>query len=289
MSAIALTDSTRVRRVTGRLGSANIAVAVAAVVGVLFVLLAVFGPLVAPHDPTELDQLNIFASPSPAHLLGTDDTGRDLLSRLICGARPSLVAPAVVMVLAGAVGTLLAVSAAWFGGWWDATVARFLDLLFGFPGLILAIVAAAVFGSGLVAPVIALSIANVPYVARILRPAALRERNLPYIEALVVQGQSPWKICLRHVVPNLGPLIVTQIVVGFGYAMLDIAAVSFLGLGLQPPSPEWGLMVANGKPAIVDGRPAQSLYAALTIVLAVVAFNVIGERVSQHLLAKGAR
>jgi peptide/nickel transport system permease protein len=137
--------------------------------------------------------------------------------------------------------------------------------------------------------VIALSIANVPYVARILRPAALRERNLPYIEALVVQGQSPWKICLRHVVPNLGPLIVTQIVVGFGYAMLDIAAVSFLGLGLQPPSPEWGLMVANGKPAIVDGHPAQSLYAALTIVLAVVAFNVIGERVSQHLLAKGAR
>ena len=92
-----------------------------------------------------------------------------------------------------------------------------------------------------------------------------------------------------NVVPNLGPLIVTQIVVGFGYAMLDIAAVSFLGLGLQPPSPEWGLMVANGKPAIVDGHPAQSLYAALTIVLAVVAFNVIGERVSQRLLAKGPR
>ncbi|WP_328356185.1 ABC transporter permease [Mycobacterium sp. NBC_00419] len=289
MSAIVLAGSTRVRRVTGRLGSANLAFAAAAVIGVLFILLAIFGPLVAPHDPTELDQLNLFAAPSPAHLLGTDDTGRDLLSRLICGARPSLAAPAVVMLLAGAVGTLLAVSAAWFGGWWDAIVARFLDLLFGFPGLILAIVAAAVFGSGLVAPVIALSIANVPYIARILRPAALRERNLPYIEALVVQGQSPWKICLRHVVPNLGPLIVTQIVVGFGYAMLDIAAVSFLGLGLQPPSPEWGLMVANGKPSIVDGHPAQSLYAALTIVLAVVAFNVIGERVSQQLLSKGAR
>jgi peptide/nickel transport system permease protein len=289
VSTYALAGTTRVRRLSSRLGSANGAVVTAGVVAVLLVLIAVLAPLIAPHDPTEVDPINVFAGPSAAHLLGTDDTGRDILSRLMHGARPSLIAPAVVMLLAGAVGTLLAVSAAWIGGWWDAGVSRFLDLLFGFPGLILAIVAAAVFGSGLTAPVIALSIANVPYVARVLRPAALRERRLPYVEALVMQGLSPWRICFRHVVPNLGPLIVVQIVVGFGYAMLDVAAISFLGLGVQPPTAEWGLMVANGKPAIVDGHAAQSLYAALTIVLAVVSFNVLGERLSLRLLAREGR
>jgi peptide/nickel transport system permease protein len=289
VSTYALAGTTRVRRLTSRLGSANAVVAVAGVVAVALVLVAALAPLIAPHDPTEVDPLNVFAGPSGGHLLGTDDTGRDLLSRLMYGARPSLLAPAVVMLLAGAVGTLLAVSAAWIGSWWDAGVSRFLDLLFGFPGLIFAIVAAAVFGSGLLAPVIALSIANVPYVARVLRPAALRERRLPYVEALVMQGLSPWRICLRHVVPNLGPLIVVQVVVGFGYAMLDVAAISFLGLGVQPPTAEWGLMVANGKPAIVDGHAAQSLDAALVIVLAVVAFNVLGERLSQTLLAREGR
>ena len=242
--------------------------AAAAVVGVLFILLAILGPLVAPHDPTELDQLNIFASPSPAHLLGTDDTGRDLLSRLIYGARPSLAATGrgdgagrsdrhaagrvrrVVRRLVGCHRGALP-GPCCSASWTDPRDRRRGCL-----------------GSGLVAPVIALSIANVPYVARILRPAALRERSLPYVEALVVQGQSPWRICLRHVVPNLGHSSSPRSRRRLRYAMLDIAAVSFLGLGLQPPSPEWGLMVANGKPAIVDGHPAQSLYAALTIVLA---------------------
>lgn len=289
MSTFPLAGSARVRRVTGRLGSTDAAVVIAAVIAGLLVLVALFAPLIAPYDPDAVDPINVFAGPSSAHLLGTDDTGRDILSRLIYGARPSLVAPAVVMLLAGIAGTFLAVSAAWFGGWWDAGVSRLLDLLFGFPGLILAIVAAAVFGSGLTAPVLALSIAYVPYLARILRPAALRERHLPYVEALLMQGLSPQAICLRHVVPNLAPLIVVQVVVGFGYAMLDVAAISFLGLGVQPPTAEWGLMVANGKPAIVDGHAAQSLFAALTIVLAVVSFNVLGERVSQRLLAREGR
>jgi peptide/nickel transport system permease protein len=289
MSTLPVAGVTGARRLSRRLGSTNTAVAIAAVIAALLILTAVIGPLIAPHDPDAVDPINVFAGSSAAHLLGTDDTGRDIFSRLIYGARPSLVAPLVVMLLAGVAGTFVAVSAAWFGGWWDASTSRFMDLLFGFPGLILAVVAAAVFGSGLTAPVLALAVANVPYIARVLRPAALRERRLPYVEALQMQGLSPWAICLRHLVPNLAPLLVVQVVVGFGYAMLDIAAISFLGLGVQPPTAEWGLMVANGKPAIVDGHAAQSLYAALTIVIAVVVFNILGERVSQRLLAREGR
>lgn len=289
MSTLPVAEITGVRRLTRRLGSTSWAVAVAAAIAALLVLMVVVGPFVAPHDPTAVDPINVFSGPSAQHLLGTDDTGRDIFSRLIYGARPSLLAPLVVMLIAGMAGTFVAVSAAWFGGWWDASVSRFMDLLFGFPGLILAVVAAAVFGSGLTAPVLALAVANVPYIARVLRPPAIRERRLPYVEALLMQGLSSRAICVRHLIPNLAPLIVVQIVVGFGYAMLDIAAISFLGLGVQPPTAEWGLMVANGKPAIVDGHPAQSLYAALTIVLVVVVFNVLGERVSQRLLAREER
>ncbi len=129
---------------------------------------------------------------------------------------------------------------------------------------------------------VALSIAYVPIVARVVRTAALKERALPYIAALQVQGASGWTICLRHLLPNLLPLIVVQAAIGFGYAMLDLAAISFLGLGIQPPSPDWGVMIAGGQPAILDGNPQQSLYAALTVVVAVVSFNLVGERLARR-------
>jgi peptide/nickel transport system permease protein len=258
------------------------ATALATAVCALLVLAALLAPLIAPHDPNAIDPLHAFAPASAAHPLGTDDTGRDLLSRLIWGARPSLAGPALVIVLSTSVGACLAIVGAWRGGWADAAIARLLEVLFAFPGLILAVVAAAVFGAGFVAPVIALSIAYVPVVARVVRTAALKERSLPYVAALQVQGASGWSICLRHLLPNLLPLIVVQSAIGFGYAMLDLAAISFLGLGVQPPSPDWGVMVAGGQPAILDGNPQQSLYAALTVVIAVVSFNLVGERLARR-------
>jgi peptide/nickel transport system permease protein len=157
------------------------------------------------------------------------------------------------------------------------------------PGLILAVVVAAVFGAGFVAPVVALSIAYTPVIARILRAAVLRERSLPYVAALTVQGASGRAICFRHILPNLAPLVLVQSAVGFGYAMLDLATIAFLGLGLQPPTPDWGVMAANGQPAILDGHPQQSLYAALVVVVAVVAFNLVGERLAQHFEIEEAR
>ncbi|MBY8867894.1 ABC transporter permease [Streptomyces sennicomposti] len=256
----------------------------AAVVVALVVLAAVCAPLLAPYDPNAVDPLAVSQGSSAAHWLGTDDTGRDLLSRLLYGARPSLLAPAVITVVAGTVGTALAVTAAWLGGWWDRLVSAALDVVFGFPGLVLAVVGAAVFGAGLDIAVATLSLAYLPYVARVVRSGALRERALPYISALEMLGMSGPRICLRHLVPNLLPLVLVQATTSFGYTMLDVAAFSFIGLGTQPPSAEWGLMVAGGTPGILAGRPEQSLYAGAVIVVFVVACNVLGSGLSRRLL-----
>ncbi|GAA4957164.1 ABC transporter permease [Actinoplanes utahensis] len=246
----------------------------------LIVLVAIFAPWIAPYDPDALDPLNAHAPLSARHLLGTDDLGRDLFSRLIHGARTSLAGPLIVILAAGTAGAILAITAAWFGGWFDALISRTLDVLFAFPGLVLAITVAALFGSGFVTPVAALSLAFVPVIARVMRAAALRERNLPYIEALRVQGFSGWHICVRHLVPNLAPLLMVQAAIGFGYAMIDLASISFLGLGLQPPAADWGLMIANGQPSILAGFPQQSIAAAVAVVITVVAFTAVAERLA---------
>ena len=252
----------------------------------LVVLAALFAPLLAPYDPNAVDPMAVSQSASAAHWLGTDDTGRDLLSRLLYGARPSLLAPALITVTAGLIGTGLAVSAAWLGGWYDRVVSGFLDLVFGFPGLVLAVIGAAVFGAGLDIAVATLSLAYLPYVARVVRSAAMRERALPYISALGMLGLSGGRICLRHLVPNLLPLVLVQATISFGYTMLDVAAFSFIGLGSQPPTAEWGLMVANGAPGIIGGQPGQSLSAGLAIAVFVIACNLLGSCLSRHLLGE---
>jgi peptide/nickel transport system permease protein len=254
----------------------------------LFVLLALLGPLLAPHDPNAVDPLSVNTGPSATHLLGTDDTGRDILSRLISAARASLAAPAVIIVVSTALGTVLALTAAWFGGWADRLISGALDVVFGFPGLIMAVLAAAVFGAGLTAPIVALSIAYLPLITRVVRSSAVKERNLPYVFALQLLGAPTARIWLRHLLPNLLPLVLVQATIGFGYALLDVAAISFLGLGSQPPDPEWGLMVANGAPSILAGHPQQALYAGLVILVVVVAFNLLGAGLSRRLLGENA-
>ncbi|MFC7304053.1 ABC transporter permease [Streptomyces monticola] len=250
----------------------------------LVALAAALAPVLAPYDPDAVDPAAVYQGSTPAHWLGTDDTGRDILSRLLYGARLSLLAPLVVTVTAGLAGTALAISSAWLGGWYDRLVSGLLTVAFGFPGLILAVVAAAVFGAGLGVAMVTLSIAYLPYMARTVRAAALRERHLPYVSALGMLGMSGWRICLRHLAPNLMPLVLVQVTTAFGYTLLDIAAFSFIGLGAQPPASEWGLMVAGGATGILAGRPEQSLYAGLVIVVFVIACNLLGNGLSRRLL-----
>jgi peptide/nickel transport system permease protein len=189
-----------------------------------------------------------------------------------------MLGPLAVVIVSMAVGTLLAVTAAWRRGAADAVISSGLDILFAFPGILLAVLAAAVFGAGLPAAAIALSIAYMPYVARVLRGAALKERSQPYVAALEVQGASAPVICLRHLVPNMLPLIVAQATILFGYAMVDLAAISFLGLGVQPPNPNWGVMISENQSGIMQGYPLPALAAGVCIVAVVIAVNVLGER-----------
>ena len=256
------------------IGSAAV-IAAAAVV-------AIAGPLIAPYNP-DLPQLSqYFVGPSPEHLLGFDAQGRDVLSRLLYGARTSMIGPVAVTLICMTLGSLLAVTAAWRGGAYDAVISSGLDIVFAFPGILLAVLAAAVFGAGLVAPVLALSVAYTPYVARVLRGAALRERAQQYVAALEVQGASSIAICLRHLIPNMLHLIVAQATTLFGYAMVDLAAISFLGLGVQPPAADWGVMVSENQQGIIQGYPIPSLAAGLCIVVVVVAFNILGERLYER-------
>jgi peptide/nickel transport system permease protein len=254
----------------------------ALIICVLLALLAIVAPLIAPHDPNTVALSQAYGGGSSAHPLGTDSNGRDLLSRLIIGSRTSLLGPLIVTLMAATIGAVLALVCAWFGGWPDAAISRVLDVLFAFPGLLLAVVAVAVFGRGLPAAVIALGIAYIPYHARVTRSAALRERSMPYVSALHVQGFSGLRICTRNILPNVFPLIVAHATVAFGYAMIDLAAISFLGLGVQPPTADWGSMVSTGEPGILSGHPQESLYAGICIVIAVAAFNVLGERMSDR-------
>ncbi len=252
----------------------------------LLVLVAVFAPLIAPDNP---DYANILATnlgPSSAHLLGTDSFGRDLLSRLIYGARLSLLGPALIILIATTVGTVLAILAAWYGGWFDQVVSRVADILFAFPGLIFAMLAVAMFGPGLVAPVIALSIAYTPYLMRVIRAEAIKQRNLPYVAACYVEGLPARTIFRRHLLPNVMPLLVVQAALSFGYALVDLAAVSYLGLGVQPPTAEWGVMVSTGQSSILAGHFQESLSAGVMIVVTVVAFNLLGDRLASR---QGAR
>lgn len=272
-----------------RLAGLSPVVLVAAVFLLAVTLAAVLAPAIAPYDPDQLDLANPYAGSSSGHLLGTDASGRDILSRLLHGARISLAGPALVIGFSMTIGVALALTAAWCGGWVDSLISRVLEVLFAFPGLILAIVAVAVFGAGFWAPVAALSVAFVPMIARVLRSVALRERNLPYVSALHIQGVSVPRIMLRHILPNLMPMILVQSGIGFAYAMLDLAAISYLGLGLQPPTADWGVMVAGGQTSIIEGFPQQSLYAALTVLVTVVSLNLVSGWLAERYDVTGAR
>lgn len=248
----------------------------------LIVAVALLAPWISPHDPLAVDLADTLAPPSARHWLGADDSGRDLLSRLIWGSRTALIGPLAVVAIAGTIGTLIAITGAWLGGAVDAVISRALDIIFAFPGILLALVATAVLGAGLQAAVIALCIGYIPYIARVVRSAALRERDAPYVQACRVQGLTGAAICLRHLLPNVAPIVIAQMTVSFGYALVDLASISYLGLGVQAPTPDWGAMVAAGQQGMLRGDPTESVCAGLLIVLTVVAFTVVGDRLSDR-------
>ncbi|QQZ52801.1 ABC transporter permease [Streptomyces microflavus] len=244
----------------------------------LVVLASLFAPWLAPSDPNAVDLSRALAGTTVDHPLGADAAGRDTLSRLLVGARASLLGPLGVVAFSTVLGVAVGMAAAWRGGWLDSVLSRSTELVFAFPGMLLAIIVISVYGEGLLAPVIALAVAYLPYVSRLTRSLVLAERMRPYVSAYQVQGHSPFAICLRHILPNIAPVVLAQATINFGYALMDLAGLSFLGLGVPPLTPDWGRMVFDGQTVIQHGYPLSAVVPCVLIVLTVVAFNVVGER-----------
>ena len=259
--------------------SFNLSLAVLAVM----TLAAVFAPLIAPYDPDAVDFAAIYSGPTPAHWLGTDALGRDTLSRMIFGARTALLGPLLVVVSSTIVGILLGLLAGWRGGWIDSVLGRIFDVIFAFPALLIAIMAVALFGKGLVAPVIAMSIAYAPFVARLTRTLVASERSRPYVAAYRVQGFSGGWIALRRVLPNVTPIVGAQSTLNFGYVLAELAALSFLGLGVQAPTADWGAMINEAQAGLMGGYFLPAIVPAMAVVIVVVAVNVIGEELSDRI------
>ncbi|GAA1600240.1 ABC transporter permease [Leucobacter chromiireducens] len=276
---VAANDPGRLTLLGRKLGPTGI---IAACVLTVFVLAALLAPWLAPYDPDFPDLLAALSGPSAQHLLGADALGRDLLSRLMYGARITLLGPTLVILIATVVGTTLALIAAWNRGRVDTVISWILDVLFSVPGIVFALIAVAIFGPNLPTVVVGLSIGYIPYVARVVRGAALRERGMPYVQAAWLQGQSGIGISLTQILPNVQPIVVAQAVSSLGFAVIDLAAVSFLGLGVQPPTADLGLMVKSGFDSLLRGQALEAITAGLAIVLIVWSITVIGDRLASN-------
>ena len=216
----------------------------------LFLLMALIGPFLCTQDPNAQDIANKYAPPSWEHLLGTDNLGRDTLTRMVYGARVSLLVSFVGTIIGSAIGVALGVLAGYYGGWLDSLISRFVDFLLAFPGLLLAIVVVAILGSGLENTMAAIAFYSIPYIARMVRGVVLTLKGSEYVQACKVMGVSDARIIMTHIIPNSMSQIIVNVTLNLGTAILTASSLSFLGLGVTPPNPEWGAMLSTARDAI---------------------------------------
>jgi peptide/nickel transport system permease protein len=246
------------------------------VVIVIFVLVALFAPLIAPYDPFEPDLSSALKGPSAQHWLGTDPLGRDTLTRILYGTRTSLMIGLVVVTIACCVGLILGTIAGYYGGWTHTIIMRIIDALMSFPMILLALVIAALLGSGVKNVIIALSIAMMPGYARVMCGQVLSIKENDYVMAGHSVGAGNIRIMLRHVVPNCLSPIIVMITMMLGGVILAEAGLSFLGIGITPPTAAWGSMVNDGRQYLLT-LPILSFAPGFTLMLVVFAFNMVGD------------
>jgi peptide/nickel transport system permease protein len=242
----------------------------------LFVLATLIGPLLLHYDPAQQQLSDARLGSSPAHLLGTDQLGRDELTRLLFGARYSLSLGFFAVVIGVAVGVPLGAISGYFGGWIDLALQRITDVMLAFPNILLALALVAVLGVGLRNVIISVGISSVPLFVRLVRSSALSIRELPYVEAARASGTRDGLIILRHVLPNSIAPVIVQGTVQLGTAILIASGLGFLGLGVQAPTPEWGAMLGEARNDIFND-PNLATFPGLAIFLAVLAFNLLGD------------
>jgi peptide/nickel transport system permease protein len=243
----------------------------------LFVLCGVLGPSLAPYHPLASDTALALTGPSAAHWFGTDQLGRDIFSRVVVAARLDLGIAATSVALAFGIGTLLGLAAGYCGGWIDRIVGRVVDTIMAFPLFVLAMGIVAALGNSVANIIYATAIINLPIYARLARAEANVRRDAGFVEAARLCGNGEARIVLAQLLPNIMPLMVVQVSLTLGYAILNAAGLSFIGLGVRPPTAEWGIMVAEGASFIVSGEWWVALFPGLVLMAAVFCFNLMGD------------
>ncbi|WP_145409056.1 nickel ABC transporter permease subunit NikC [Paenibacillus xylanexedens] len=256
------------------------AIMICSVVVLFFFGVALMAPWIAPHDPVKVNLLQKLASPSLEHWLGTDHLGRDNLSRLIYGARVSLGFATLIFLSSLIIGVIVGSISGYLGGWVDSVLMRFCEGIMAFPNLVLVLGIVGIFGPGLMQVLLALMMIQWVYYARICRNmvVSLKERN--FIAAARISGSSSWTIIRKHIIPNVQRPIVVMGTLEMGWAIMDISALSFLGLGIQPPNAEWGAMIHEGT-SYIRSHPELMIYPGALILLVVITFNILGESLSE--------
>jgi peptide/nickel transport system permease protein len=250
---------------------------VAALLFAGLVVVAVFGPALAPHDHLRTDVVNRLAPPSPAHWFGTDHLGRDILSRVLVATRLDLMIALSAVLLSFAVGCAVGAVVGWTGGMPDRVVGRLVDVLMAFPLFVLAMALVAALGNEVRNIVYATAIINLPFYIRLARAEINQRRNAGYVQAARLAGAGSGAILFRVLLPNIMPVMVVQMSLNMGWAILNAAGLSFIGLGVRPPTAEWGIMVAQGAPFVVTGQWWVALFPGLALVVTVFTFNLLGD------------
>jgi len=255
----------------------NVLTGVAFGLFVLLVLAAIFGPVLAPHDPMATVAGAGLQPPSWTHWFGTDQLGRDIFSRVLVATRLDMTVAFGSVILAFIGGTAAGIAAGFFGGWVDRLVGRAVDTIMAFPLFVLAMGIVAAMGNSIINIVYATAIVNLPLYARVARAEANVRRNAGFVEAARLSGNSEGRILLAQILPNIMPIMMVQCSLTMGYAILNAAGLSFIGLGVRPPTAEWGIMVAEGAQFIISGEWWVALFPGLALMVAVFCFNLLGD------------
>lgn len=246
-----------------------------AIVATLF-LLGLLAPVLTPYDPNAINLMNTLRPPSAEHLLGTDELGRDQLTRVLHGSQVSMVMGLIGVMFAATLGTTIGLIAGYFAGWFDSVVMRAMDAILAFPALLLALLVISILGPGILQVLIAFGFAGIPFYARLMRTMVLSIRRMEYVEAAEALGASPLRVIVRHILPNsIAPLIITT-TMAMGLVIVGLASLGFLGLGAQPPTAEWGAML-SGSQARFFTAPWLLLTPGFAIIMAVVGYSLIGD------------
>ncbi|MEP3331211.1 ABC transporter permease [Sedimentitalea sp.] len=255
----------------------NVATSLAAGIIVLLFLLAIFGPLIVPYDPLATSMQEVLMPPSATHWFGTDQLGRDIFSRVIVATRLDFAIAVAAVGISAIVGISVGAMSGYLGGWLDGIMSRVVDVMMAFPLFVAAMALVAVFGNSVQSVVLATSIINFPFYFRLARIEAASRREIGYVEAALINGNSSGSVIFRFLLPNSLPPVIVQISLNLGWAILNTSGLAFIGLGVAPPTPEWGIMIQEGASMMMSGEWWTVFFPGLALVLSVFCFSLLGD------------